>query len=216
MRKATFAVEVPPDTWMADVSRRFPGVTFRLLTGVPVGDRAVELGEVIGDGVGPAVEAFRSHPSIHEYERLYHGDERSLARYETGDRGMYDLLEAAAAPPEFPITLRDGWAEFEVTGTHEGVQAARAALDAADGGFEVRAVVGDADPDALLTDRQRELLTTGIRRGYYDVPRECTLTELADHVGVDPSTASGVVRRGEARLVTWFLTGSGAGANSNE
>jgi predicted DNA binding protein len=39
------------------------------------------------------------------------------------------------------------------------------------------------------------------------VPRECTLANLARSVDVDKSTASTVLRRGEARLVKWFLTG---------
>jgi len=47
-----------------------------------------------------------------------------------------------------------------------------------------------------------------VREGYFEVPRDCTLAELADEIGVDKSTASGVLRRGEARVLKRFLTGS--------
>jgi predicted DNA binding protein len=58
-----------------------------------------------------------------------------------------------------------------------------------------------------LTDRQREYLTAAHRRGYFDVPRECTLAELADALGVDKSTVSVTLRRGTERVVGQFLVG---------
>jgi predicted DNA binding protein len=74
--------------------------------------------------------------------------------------------------------------------------------------FELlESLVTRTDTDSLLTDRQRELLKAAVREGYFTVPRECTLAELADAVGVDKSTASTVLKRAEARLVKWFLSG---------
>ena len=57
------------------------------------------------------------------------------------------------------------------------------------------------EDDTLLTDRQRECLQAALRLGYFEVPRECTLAELADRLGVDKSTASETIRRGQTRLV---------------
>lgn len=71
--------------------------------------------------------------------------------------------------------------------------------------------VGTAETESLLTDRQRQLLDAAVRMGYFEVPRRCTLAELATGVGVDKSTASTVVRRGEGRIVKWFLSGPGSG-----
>ncbi len=51
------------------------------------------------------------------------------------------------------------------------------------------------------------MLEVAVREGYYAVPRDCTITEVADILGVDKSTASTVLRRAEARLVEWFLSG---------
>lgn len=60
---------------------------------------------------------------------------------------------------------------------------------------------------SLLTERQREVLDAAVREGYLAVPRECTLAELAATLDVDKSTASTILRRGQARLVEWFLAG---------
>jgi predicted DNA binding protein len=69
--------------------------------------------------------------------------------------------------------------------------------------------VGEERSDRLLTRRQEELLAAGLREGYFEVPRGCTLAGLADMTNIDKSTASGVIRRAQARLIRWYLTGVG-------
>jgi len=44
----------------------------------------------------------------------------------------------------------------------------------------------------------------------FEVPRECTLADVADALDVDRATVSGVLRRGEAKLVKQQLVAAGA------
>lgn len=64
------------------------------------------------------------------------------------------------------------------------------------------------EPTRLLTDRQREVLDTALREGYFEVPRECTLAEVAETLDIDKSTASEILRRAYARIVKWYITGA--------
>lgn len=215
MMKARFDIELPPGTWMDEVSRAFPATSFRLLTGIAVDDGAVELGEVVGGDVSAVTDAFTDHPDVVEWERLYADDERALARYRTTERSLYGFLRCLSLPPEFPVVVRDGWFEFEVTGTREQVRGFRSELEESGWPHEVLAVVASADREHLLTARQRELLDAAVAKGYFEVPRECTLADLAAAADVDTSTASGILRRGEARIVKWFLTGAGGDAGNH-
>ncbi len=208
MIEAQFRTTLPGDLWIATVSESFPDATFRLLTGMPVEGGAVELGEVVADDVAAAADAVRDHPDVVDYEQLFVGERRALAQYRSTEAGLYEFLAGSAFPPEFPIVVEDGRFEFELTATREHLREVRSTLDASPLDYELLSVVSTADPDALLTDRQRELLDAAVRRGYFEVPRECTLAELADEVGVDKSTASGVLRRGQGRIVKSFLTGA--------
>lgn len=208
MIKAQFGMALPGDPWITTLSESFPDATFRLLTGLPVEDGAVELGEVVADDAAAAAAAVRDHPDVVDYEQLFVGERRALAQYRSTDEGLYEFLAESSFPPEFPIVVEDGRVEFELTTTREQLEEVRAALDASPLEYELLSVVATADPDALLTDRQRELLDAAVRRGYFEVPRECTLADLAAAVGVDKSTASGVLRRGEGRIVKSFLTGA--------
>ncbi|AGN00356.1 DNA binding domain-containing protein [Salinarchaeum sp. Harcht-Bsk1] len=52
-----------------------------------------------------------------------------------------------------------------------------------------------------LTDAQHEALTAAAKAGYYEVPREVTLEELADDLGVSHQALSEQLRRGTCALL---------------
>lgn len=49
---------------------------------------------------------------------------------------------------------------------------------------------------------------TATDRGYYDSPRGCSTADLAEAVGIAPSTASDILRRAERRVVEALLAGT--------
>jgi predicted DNA binding protein len=59
--------------------------------------------------------------------------------------------------------------------------------------------------DAGLTDSQREALLLAVERGYFEEPRNATLSELAVDLDISQPAASGLLRRGIKRLVVSSL-----------
>ncbi len=64
---------------------------------------------------------------------------------------------------------------------------------------------GVATAGASLTDRQREALAAAREVGYYEVPRRNGIEEVAAELECAVSTASELLRRGEARAVDGVL-----------
>lgn len=203
---ARFGVELPTDAWITEVSRAFPGATFRLLAGYPTDRGAVHLGEATATSAAAIGEAIADHPDVTDYRRLHATGDRSLARYETTGSGLYELLDRTGLVVDYPVVVRDGWFEVEFTDTRERFDAFRAALETSDRRFELRSVVETVEGGNFLTDRQQEVLERAFRAGYYEVPRDCTLAAVAEDLGVDTSTASEILRRAEARLVERHLS----------
>lgn len=58
-----------------------------------------------------------------------------------------------------------------------------------------------ARPDAPLTDKQAETLTEAYAAGYFDVPREANLSDVADRLGVSPQSTSERLRRALTRVI---------------
>ena len=54
--------------------------------------------------------------------------------------------------------------------------------------------------------RQREILNVAFERGYYDIPRETTLEEIADEIGITKTTASNHLRKAERRVIEFLVT----------
>ena len=205
MLRARFRMPLDADIWVTEVTTEFPEATLRLLTGVPIGDRALELGEVRATDPSAVVDGIRTHPDISAYESLHVDDRRAIGQYEAVEQSLYEFLWASSLPPEFPIVVENGEMEFDVTATRAQFDAFGTALDERDRPYDLLSVVHTDDGDDLLTDRQHECLTAALRAGYFDVPRGCTLAELADELGVDTSTASETIRRGTGRVMARYL-----------
>ncbi len=59
-----------------------------------------------------------------------------------------------------------------------------------------------------LTETQREALVLAYERGYFDTPRETSLEEIADEIGITQQSLSSRLRRGHRRLIKATLSSS--------
>ena len=193
------------EIWPYEVSTSFPDTTLRLLTGVPKGDRALELGEARAQNPNTVSEVIRRHPDINGYDELYLDETRVIGQYRADEKSLYEFLWESSLPPEFPIIVENGEMEFAVTATQPQFEAFGATLDELGRQYELLSLVHTDDSDQLLTDRQREYLIAAHNHGYFDVPRDATLGEVADTLDVDPSSASETIRRAANRVITDFL-----------
>lgn len=57
-----------------------------------------------------------------------------------------------------------------------------------------------------VSQKQRELLIVGLEMGLFEIPREATLEEVAEAIGISPKAASERLRRGQTNLVSNTLT----------
>lgn len=67
----------------------------------------------------------------------------------------------------------------------------------------------DTDPVVVdrrqLTDRQREVLETAYETGYFDYPRRANASDVADEIGIAPSTFSEHLAAAQSRLLETVL-----------
>ncbi|WP_162562618.1 helix-turn-helix domain-containing protein [Salinigranum rubrum] len=94
---------------------------------------------------------------------------------------------------------------IELTAALEQLGEFTTELAEADIPYQLVSLTHSYDSNGLLTQRQREVITEAVERGYYDSPRGCTLVELADTFGINQSAASGVLHRAEGRIIKQFL-----------
>lgn len=57
-----------------------------------------------------------------------------------------------------------------------------------------------------ISEKQREVLLTALETGYYEIPRDATLTEIAENIDISPNSASERLRRAQTNLLNNTVT----------
>lgn len=205
MPRATITVTPPEEIWVAAVSRAHPEARFRVLAAFPGPRSGVALAEITAPDLEAVLGDMEDHPGVLTVDVLDAGERSALVRFETHQPVILDVLQSAGLPMEPPVDIEDGVATLEVTGPRERLSTLVDGLVELGAPFEVMRVTQELESAGLLTDRQRELLEAAVDAGYYAVPRETTLTELAERLDVAQSTLSETLHRAESAIVVQFV-----------
>lgn len=186
---------------LAAVSTKFPDEEFEILASHTSDDRLVGIMQVRTMNGDSLARHFEEAADVHSSEVISIEEQAILLRYEIPIPDSYRVNRASGNLSLFPITMLDGWLTAERSGSHKRLTQYIDELDRAGLQYQVLSVKQSDDPIELLTDRQRQVITEAVARGYYETPRQCTLTELAETFGVNKSAASGTLRRAEGRII---------------
>lgn len=209
MPHAKITVTLPEGTWIGTVSETHSGVRFRVLSVLP-GDGGTGVGLLELNNrtasLAAVVDDIAAHEGVTAVDILQEGPDRALLRFETDQPRILLAAQQSGVPLDFPITIRDGSAVLEMVTTHDSLSELGERFDAFGLEYTVDHIRQFVDSEDLLTERQRDLLETAIELGYYDTPRGCTLTELADRLDMAKSTASERLHRIEGSVLKAFVS----------
>lgn len=205
MPEAKLELTIPEEIWIGDVSRRYPETRVRVLAAIPDDLTGVGLAELTGPNVQDVVAAMGDVEDVTAVDVLQERDGEALVQFETTNPLLLFPARGSGVPLQMPFDIREGMATWEVTAPHERLSALGDQLDEFGISFRVEYVRDSAASGQLLTDRQRELVESAVELGYYDTPRGCSLTQLADEVGIAKSTCSSTLHRAEERIVKSFV-----------
>jgi hypothetical protein len=163
---------------------------------------------IAADDVDAFTATVQDDPSVKRIIDVDHFDEESFYHLEWGDavKEQVDMiidregsiLEAETIDKEWQLRIRfvtrDQFTDF------------RDYLATQEQSFELLdisepATSRDAGVTGTVTPKQREALIAAAERGYYRVPRESTLADIGEHLGVSSQALSGRLRRGTENLI---------------
>lgn len=205
MSHTRMTVTLPEMVWIGAVSKTYSDVTFEVLAALPADDRGVGLVELSGGDVLSAVSAMEDHEAVTSLSIVGTTPEEALIQFETTEPLLLFSARESGLPLQPPITIRDGTATLELTTSRDRLAAMADQLDAVGLDYHVEWIKESIDPERVLTARQRELVLEAVEAGYYDSPRACSLTDLAEDLGLAASTLSETLHRAEGKIVREFV-----------
>lgn len=206
MVQACLRIELSERQWKGSVSRTHDDVAFQLLGTVLDGDGAVETVSVSGHHVDEYLSDIDSHPDVAAFDSVDRRDGSATIQLQTLEPLVIRAAARAGTPLSYPTTVRRGWLATTVIGTRAGISSLGEQLRTDGLDFEVASINSDHDVSQVLTDRQEEVLFAAIERGYYESPRECTLTAVAEELDIAKSTCSAILQRTEESIVEYFCS----------
>ncbi|WP_336134735.1 helix-turn-helix domain-containing protein [Natronomonas amylolytica] len=206
MPQARLSISLPEDIWMHGVSTTYAETEFQVLTALMGENAGIALLSITTDDLLSITTDIERQPDVTAIDLLWKQARTGLVQVGTTSPPLLLPLWEAGIPIEMPFTIRDGTATWELTTTAERLSALGTYLERADIGYELEhtAEIGTPNADRLLTERQREVLLAALDAGYYAVPREVTLTELAERLDISKATCSDILHRAEHSVLSWF------------
>ncbi len=199
------ADEFPLGTVFAEL----PDVTIQLERVVPDANGVIPYFWVRGTESDAIVKQFSDHPGVRDIRVVDNVDGEYLMRCEWVSE--YDsVLDALIAPGVVLLSAvgtQDEWT-FELRGeTREAIAKFREYCHSHDVMVTLTELHGLRPLEAQqgLTEGQREALLLAYERGYFDSPRETTLAEIADDLGISQQALGARLRRGNRRLIQQAL-----------
>jgi predicted DNA binding protein len=204
--EATFTV--PSDQFpLGSVFEQLPGVTVELERIIPGQDVVIPYFWVRGTRVEDIESAFRDHPGVEAIEFVDSIEDQYLLRVEWS--AEYDgvlraltetgvpLIEAVGTNEQWTFDIRaddqEDIASFQRRCTEFSIPVTLAKLHAL--------TPLESESQSALTDAQQEALVLAYRRGYFNTPRDVTMADLGDELGITQQAVASRLRRGIEKIL---------------
>ena len=204
--EATFTI--PSDEFpLGSVFEHLPNARIELERVIPARDVVIPYFWVRGAVTEDIEAAFEEHPGVEDIRLVDSAEDEYLLRVEwtTGYTGVLSALT------ETDLTLIKGsgsarqWT-FDVRGDDRN-DIASFQRHCREGGIPIKLTKLSAltpiesDTESALTDSQQEALVLAYDRGYFNSPRDVTMAELGDELGISQQAVASRLRRGMKQIL---------------
>ncbi len=209
--EATFTI---PSTQfpLGSVFERFPGVTVELERIIPARDVVVPYFWVRGTESNDVESAFGDHPGVKTVRLIDSVEDEHLLRVQWAldHAGVLSTLTETDIALIEAVGTNQQWT-FDIRGEDRRAishfQRRCRELDIPITLTKLHALMPlSSDTEAALTGPQQEALTLAYNRGYFNSPREVTMVELGNELGISQQAVGSRLRRGINQILKRTLS----------
>lgn len=199
--EATFTI--PSDQFpLGTVFEQLPGVTVELERIIPAQDVVIPYFWVRGTDVDDIEDAFLDHPGVENIRLVDSVADEYLLRVEWALEydGVLGTLMETGVPLIEAVGTNEQWT-FDIRGDDRrdiaAFQERCRELDIPITLTKLQALTPvNSETENALTDTQQEALVLAYERGYFNTPRDVTMADLGDELGISQQAVASRLRRG--------------------
>jgi predicted DNA binding protein len=205
--EAKISAHIPETMWVHEVSTNYPETVFRVVSALPGDEQGVGVVEVESGSYEEALEEIPRHETISGMDVLWKNDEekKALVQIRTDRHLILQRASSSGVPIEMPFEIQDGVGEWELRASHESLSELGSTFDSMGMNYTIEYIRDVEDDGEFLTEKQHEVVEVAQELGYYDTPREASLSEVADELDIAKSTCSEMIHRAEGKVMSRFL-----------
>jgi predicted DNA binding protein len=209
--EATFTVE-PGEFPLGTIFEELQGIRVELERIVPGNDVVIPYFWVRGTDVDDIEAAFSEHPGVRNIRLIDSVEDEYLLRVEWDPDyvGILSTLAEAQVPLISAVGTNKEWT-FEIRGDNRSDLADFQRLCREHDILVTLTALHALTPvetgtESELTDPQQEVLVLAFERGYFNSPRDVTMEELGDELGISQQAVASRLRRGIRRILGQTLS----------
>ena len=198
-------ISVPKSKWLAVYNEKFPELTFNIFSKYLIDENTgVTLFQVAGNNVNRFLKDFKGKIAQDAFQLLFEGEDRVLLNIKTKDPWILSALVKTELLIIYPIPVKKGKIIMDTITSRKKFDKFLSELDIQKINYSIKSV-GYFRPIPLLSKKQIEILNLAVKLGYFEIPRNISLTNFAKRLEISPSALSETMRRINRKLAKNYL-----------
>jgi len=199
---ARIKIKFPAQLWISDIFKDFKDIKMEITYFLPydleksIGNAMIELMHYDLDSI---IENIKKHPSVFEFSEIERESNKIKFNVKTMDPYLLYAVVQCGVLIDFPVHVREGYAYWRLISSRNRIDKLFSLFEEKGIHFDLLRI-GKAPYDLendnnKLTLEESTLLDKAIQRGFFEIPRNISLEELANQLGKSKSALSVMLRK---------------------
>ncbi|MFX1326400.1 MAG: helix-turn-helix domain-containing protein [Promethearchaeota archaeon] len=199
---ARVKIKFPDQLWISEVFREFPDLKMEIAHFLPYDlERSIgnSIVEIMHYQIQDMVEVIRNHPSVFEFSILEQEENKIKINVKTKDPFLLYAIIKCGVLVDFPVRVEEGYAFWRLISSRERIDQLLSIFEQKKVDFELLRI--GISPYKIEDDKNKlsldeiNILDKAISLGFFEIPRNISLEELANQLGKSKSALSVMLRK---------------------
>ncbi len=199
---ARIKIKFPSSLWISHIFKKFSGIRMEIEYFLPydfensIGNSIIEIFHYSIDSL---IDEIKIHESVIDFSILEKEENRVKFNIKTKDPFLLYAVIKCGVLVNFPVRVRDGYAFWRLISTRERIDELLTLFEQKSVNFTLLKIGNSPytldDDKNKLTFNESNVLDKAISSGFFNIPRNISLEELANELGKSKSALSVMLRK---------------------